>query len=393
MQMLKIVPPGAGVRRRRTAIGSLLILLLGMLSSSCRTTRLPPISALGAAFEPLADELDLWQEARAEEDQLLSNLTLYDNRRLNDYLAAVVERLNPASMAHSGQLQYRVTVVEDPTLNAFAYPHGSIYLHTGLLSRIENEDQLATVLGHEMTHVENRHMVRYQRGAQNREIGWSLAGIAAAILIAGETDDKYRAGNWGRAAVVGVLADVMLSLGLHLAVRASVQGYGRELELEADQGGFAKLAQAGYDPGEAAVAYRLLANDHGDSRAAEGFFFGSHPKLARRIANAEAWAATTQPPQPAIATSSDEFEQLLLPLVRDDAALNLVAGRWQLARAQLQRVLRGRPDDPGATQMLGCLDRATADATTSEQSLDECLAHADALSQPSSDAAAQPDGR
>ena len=83
-------------------------------------------------------------------------------------------------MAANPAVRYRVRVIEDPTLNAFAYPHGSIYIHTGLLARMENEDELATVLGHEMTHVEDRHMLRYQRSAHNKEVGFTVAAITAS---------------------------------------------------------------------------------------------------------------------------------------------------------------------------------------------------------------------
>ena len=51
-----------------------------------------------------------------------------------DYLERVVGRLNPEGMADNPEITYRVHVVDDPTLNAFAFPHGSLYVHTGLLT-------------------------------------------------------------------------------------------------------------------------------------------------------------------------------------------------------------------------------------------------------------------
>src|SRR5689334_20514083 len=119
------------------------VLTLLAFTASCATTQLPPISASGAGFKPLPDEQTLWEESREEEEQLLEKVSLYEDPLLESYLQGVVVRLTPRGMAENPEVHYRVRVVEDPTLNAFAYPHGAIYVHTGLLARIENEDQLA----------------------------------------------------------------------------------------------------------------------------------------------------------------------------------------------------------------------------------------------------------
>src|SRR6185369_18100131 len=106
----------------------------------------------------------------------------YEDPALESYLQGVVTRMTPKGMAANTAVHYRIRVVEDPTLNAFAYPHGSIYVHTGLLARVENEDQLATVLGHEMTHVERRHMLRFERSARNKETGLAVAAVALDVV-------------------------------------------------------------------------------------------------------------------------------------------------------------------------------------------------------------------
>src|SRR4051794_36718097 len=150
---------------RSTALATLLLAL-----SSCVSTQLPPISSQGRSFRPLSDETRLWEQSRDEEAELLDHVKLYHDPLLESHLAQVVARLNPPGMAVNPEIRYRVRVIEDPSLNAFAYPHGSLYIHTGLLARMENEDELATVLGHEMTHVEDRHMLRYQRSMHNRQV-------------------------------------------------------------------------------------------------------------------------------------------------------------------------------------------------------------------------------
>lgn len=363
------------------------IVTLALFTASCASTNLPPISATGATFQPLPDELALWEQSRAEEEKLLGEVTLYEDPLLEDYLTGVVMRLNPPQMAANPSIIYKVRVVADPTLNAFAYPHGSLYVHTGLVARMESEDHLATVLGHEMTHVENRHMLRYQRAAQNRQIGFAVASVAAAVVLAGEQGEAYEAGDWSRAATIGVLGDLLIGLGLQLAFLAAVNGYGRDLEQEADYGGFAKLAAAGYDPAVGPEVYQALLDDHGEPASVEGFFFGSHPKLSARVENAKLWldehpeaaaAGEGAGGEAATGEATDEFSRRIRPVVRDDAALNLEAGRLMIAEDQLARALEWMPEDPESHLLLGRLRQAQAEVETDPALAAERLAEAEA---------------
>src|SRR5436305_12643052 len=233
--------------RRSAVFRAVALATLLLIAVSCVSTQVPPISSQGRSFAPLRDEAALWEQSRAEEQKLLGEVKLYGDPGLEAYLEEVVGRLNPPAMASNPAVQYRVRVIEDSTLNAFAYPHGSIYVHTGLLARMEDEDELATVLGHEMTHVEYRHMLRYQRSARNKAVGLSVAAITASVILAVAEGDALDHGEWAKAEVLDVFGNLMVGLGLQLAFQASVNGYGRGLEEEADLGGFGKLAAAGYD--------------------------------------------------------------------------------------------------------------------------------------------------
>lgn len=346
-------------RLRTTAL-----VILAPFCASCVTTRLPPISTAGADFRPLQDERRLWERSRDEEAKLRDNVALYHDPLLVDYLERVVARLNPAPMAANPEIAYTVSVIEDPTLNAFAFPHGALYVHTGLLARMGNEAQLATVLGHEMTHVENRHMLRHQRSARNKQIGFSVGAIAAAVVLAGEAGEAYDQGKYGKGARIAVLGDLMVGLGLQLAFIAAINGYGRDLEREADRGGFAKMAAAGYDVREAPVVYETLLDDQGAPSKAEVFFFGSHPHLAARVESAQEWVdehpeslAGSRGARP----GPDTFERRIRPVIRDDARLNLESGRLALAASQLERVRELMPEDPEVHLLIGMLEQAEAD--------------------------------
>jgi predicted Zn-dependent protease len=356
------------MRHRRSAFfRSVAVLTLLAVTASCATTRLPPISASGSGFEPLPDEEELWDQSRGEEEQLLDKVSLYDDPLLESYLDGVVARLNPRGMAANPSIRYHVRVVEDPTLNAFAYPHGSIYVHTGLLARMENEDQLATVLGHEMTHVENRHMLRYERAAHNKAIGLTVAAVAAEVAVAVIEDDALDHGHWGQAAAVDVFGNLIVSLGLQLAFLASVNGYGRGLETEADDGGFAKLSASGYRLSEAPKVYQALLADYGEPKKVEAFFFGNHPRLTERIEHSKKYLTTHAAPAAESTAAGDDpeaFRKRMLPVVRDDARLNIELGRFKIAEEELERARAGLPKDPVTRMFLGRLRLAQADAET-----------------------------
>ncbi len=340
---------------------------LASLTLYCAPTHVPPISTAGAAFKPDKDEVELWNESRAEEAKLREKARIYQDPLLVNYLEGVVAKLNPPGMAANPAVSYRVTVIEDPTLNAFAYPDGAIYVHTGLLARMEDEDELATVFGHEMTHVEERHMLRYQRSVRNKQIGFAVASIAGAVIVAGAEGHAAERGDYATAAQIHVLSELLVGLGLQLAIIASVNGYGRDLEREADEGGFEKMRAAGYDVREAPKVYETLLEDHGDSGRAESFFFGSHPRLAERIESAKAAAAASAPPA-VHAGDPAEFTRRIRPVIRDDARLNIDTGRLQLAQDELDRVMRLMPEDPEAHYLLGRLRLKQADASRDAES-------------------------
>jgi len=338
------------------------VLTLLLLTASCVTTQLPPISASGAGFKPLPDEQSLWDDSREEEEQLLEKVSLYEDPLLESYLQGVVVRLTPRGMAENPEIHYRVRVVEDPTLNAFAYPHGAIYVHTGLLARIENEDQLATILGHEMTHVDGRHMLRHQRSAHNKAVGLTIASVAASVALAAAEINAEDHGHWGDAAAIDVMGDLIVSLGLQLAFVAAVNGYGRGLETEADNGGFAKMAASGYALNEAPKVYELLKQDYGEPRKMEAFFFGNHPRLSERVENSKHYAVThtTAEPTDRKAIDPDLFARRIRPVVRDDAGLNIELGRLKIAQDELTRALAWMPKDALTRVYLGRLRMAQA---------------------------------
>ena len=313
----------------------------------------------GQPYRPAADERQLWSDAVQEEEKLAKLGKGWDDPLLDEYLSSVAAKLVPEEARQAGAPAVRIVVLKDPTLNAFAMPNGKVYVHTGLLSRLQNESQLAMILGHELTHVTNRHALKFNRDARNKQIFFTMAGIAAALGVA--AGQPPRQGYYVSAEVLRTPSNTFLGLGLQLAFIAAVHGFGRDLEREADRESLERMVAAGYDPREAPRVFELLRDDHGDGGRLEDFFFGNHPKLDERIANTRE-LLRTHPPPPAggLAANAENFALRTRTVVRENAALDIRAGRFGLARAQLDRALRLAPADPTTHLYVGDLYRLQA---------------------------------
>src|SRR5687767_4160561 len=324
-------------RRGRRAIW----LVSALVLVACASRAVTPIGAGGQPFRPEADERALWAKAEKEEEALLKKAKPYDDPLLDEYLARVADRLTPDDVRAAGGPGFKFGVIRDPSLNAFAMPNGKIYVHTGMLSRLDNEAQLATILGHEMTHVTHRHALSFQRDAQNKQILYTVLAVAASIGVAAAAGSRAGSGDYIGSAVIGQTANAILGLGLQLAAVAAINGYGRDLERDADQGGMESLVRAGYDPREAPKVFELLRSESKDRGALETFFFGSHPRLTERIDTTRELVRTryAAAASPAAVVDTEDFRLRMRSVVRDNAYEDIRAGRFAVARRQLDRVL------------------------------------------------------
>lgn len=336
------------------------LLIVSLLAASCATRNVPPIGHLGQPFKPEADEVKLWGQAEKEEAALLKKAKVHDDPLLEEYLGRLGDRLLPDEVRAAGGPGFKFGVMSDPTLNAFAMPNGRIYVHSGLLSRLDNEAQLAMILGHEMTHVTHRHALKFQRDATTKQIAYTVAAILLSIGVAVAAGSRAREGDYVGAAVLSQTANAILGLGLQLATIAAISGYGRDLEREADKEGMERLVRAGYDPKEAPKVFALLQSEAKDRGSLETFFFGSHPRLTERIETTNELLRTSfaeAAARPGAVTTTEDFGLRMRTVVRENALLDIRAGRFKLARGQLERVVAIVPKDPIAQLYFGDLYR------------------------------------
>ena len=277
-----------------------------------------------------------------EDDRLAESGKLYDDPLLAAYLAAVAARLTPPDASAAGSRRIQVSVWRDPAVCAFALPSGHVYVSTGLLARLGNEAQLAAVLGREIAHVTGGHAV--------------VSGAARA----------------------GGRPSAPLGPGLPLASAAAVGGFDGRLEREADQAAMERMVRAGYDPREAAQAFRLLREDPVDPGKLEPCLLGTRAALDERArAIDELWRSRYAGLDTAgLVTNTEEFRRRVRVVVRDNAALDLRAGRFEVARIQLDRALAVAPDDPVTHLYYGDLYRLESQRAAGAEERTELLARA-----------------
>lgn len=147
-----------------------------------------------------------------------------------DYVQGLVDRL--VAVMPPQPFPVRVTVVEHPSLNAFASAGGRVTVFTGLITHLESEDELASILAHELAHVSERHVARAIERSQYLNIGAIVGMLLGALAGAGGKSDTGSALMLGSAAGASALAFQ----------------YSRDNEHAADQLGFATLVEAGFEP-------------------------------------------------------------------------------------------------------------------------------------------------
>jgi len=323
----------------RPARDPLKLLLLGILVlvAACVSTNLAPIGS-SDTFVAEQDERRLWKAGSEVENKIIPDRMRYDEPQLEAYLQNLVDRLTPSSYEQARGERITVRVRKDPRLNALAMPHGVIVVHTGLLSVAETEGQLAGVLAHEITHVTHRHAVRSARAIQNRETAATVASFLGTLALAAVAADQAQRGRTGTAEAILEGGTPALLLGLKLTLAASVSGYSRDQEREADEEGVKLMAAAGYDPRQYRQFLATLLRRRPDAGRLETFFYGSHPRTSERIEHVEGLLEAVTVGS-ARSTSQQDFDRRLLGVRVANATYDAHRGRLTLARQQIGKVL------------------------------------------------------
>ncbi|GAB2198497.1 M48 family metalloprotease [Sessilibacter sp. MAH4] len=180
---------------------------------------------------------------------------------LNAYISSVGQKL--ARVSDRPDLPYEFVVLNNDVPNAWALPGGKIAINRGLLYELEDESQLAAVLGHEIVHAAARH------GATQQSQSTILGGLGSLIQAVGE--------SYGYGALT--------QQGVALGASAFTAQYGQGQELEADRYGMDYMGRVGYEPmGAVELQQTFVKLSEGQNTSALQAFFQSHPPSQKRVA-------------------------------------------------------------------------------------------------------------
>jgi predicted Zn-dependent protease len=228
---------------------------------------------------------------------------------------------------------YRFHVLKVDAYNAFAIPAGYIFINSGLLAAMDNEDELAGILAHEIAHVNARHIS--QKIERSKKIGWAtLAGMAAGVLIG---------------AAGGAEAAQALTKGSQAAGASAELSYSRDNEIQADQLGLIYLSDAGYSgEGLLKILKKMRSKQWFDTEQIPTYM-RTHPAIDDRIAYLDTQLSTMpKPAETRPAASSEDFLRMHTYLITRYGDENLVL-------RHLQSEVNKHPEDPMAHYRYGLI--------------------------------------
>jgi beta-barrel assembly-enhancing protease len=233
-------------------------------------------------FNLFSKEQDV-QVGQENAAQVRKQMTVIKDPVLTEYVNRVGKRLVSAQEAQESGFPFTFEVVADPSINAFALPGGPMFINTGLLRAVDNEAQLAGVMGHEMSHVILRH-------GTNQASKSKLIELPAVL-----------ASQMSGSSMMGQLAQ----LGIGLGANSVLLKFSRTAESQADLMGSHLMAESGYNPIEMARFFQKL-NAEGGQRAPQ--FLSDHPNPENREQAIK--QEITRLPQQNYGYQTGEFERM-----------------------------------------------------------------------------------
>ncbi|MBI3894817.1 MAG: M48 family metalloprotease [Acidobacteria bacterium] len=345
------------MRRTHLLSGLVLLLSIALISIATASAQQPTVQKTPFAFTEV--DVSLLEQVELLDQKFQKDGLVYNDPALEEYLNQVGNSVLPEG-GPPERVQWRFRSLRDPMANAFALPNGSIYVNTGLLALLESEEQLASVLAHEVVHVLNRHSYLSFRSYRKKM-------VAINILQAVGRGAQGAGGAWGW--TLGTIGSIVPSV-----LAATISGYSRELEKEADLYAVNKLLEGGYDAGEMVSVFKLLQREQDVNL--ETIFYSDHPKLEERVGYVNAAIQAKAMPAKSPSGSLGERRNFFVPATenvsRQDVSLAISANRPRTALAHAQKLVNNSPDSSENFYLLAETYRAlgprTAEPTSEELS-------------------------
>jgi predicted Zn-dependent protease len=307
-------------------LGSIAPLAIAQKPKTAPVEATPPPVNEGFQFENV--DLELLDQVNLVDRRFEREGIVLEDEATNAYLDRIGRSLIPKGLKLEN-VRWRFRAARDPEPNAFALPNGSIYVTTGLLALLDNESQLAAILAHELTHVMRRHT--YLQNRSNRKKFLTINIIAAV-------------GAYAPGGVAGTMITIVTAVAPFLAL-ATMFGYSRDLEREADLKGIDMMISAEYPPEEMVKALQLLTNDIEGEQIK--LFYNDHPELQERIKYLSSYLGTRADkvtPQMELNREKTAYLQKAEPVMRHDIQLAINAARFRSAVYLAQKLVDFHPD-------------------------------------------------
>ncbi len=323
------------ITRARCFQSALLTLLCVLLISGCVVNPVTGEKQLSLISESQERAMGAQQYVPTQQTQ---GGKYYADPELTRYVSRVGQKL--AAVSDRPDLPYEFVVLNNGVPNAWALPSGKIAVNRGLLTELDNEAQLAAVLGHEITHAAARHSV--QQMQQGMIINAGMAGLGMAL-----TDNEYAR---------------MIMGGAALGSQVVMARHSQSDELEADHYGTLYMVKAGYDPEAAVELQRTFVRlSEGQSSGFIDGLFASHPPSARRVEANQALVQKLGNPGGALdrATYQNKIAYLQqhLPAYKaeQEAIQSYKAGNKQRALDRINEAIRIEPKEASFYALRGRL--------------------------------------
>ncbi|PYS24073.1 MAG: hypothetical protein DMF72_07115 [Acidobacteria bacterium] len=291
-------------------------------------TTIKPQSPANEEFKFEKVDLELLEQVNLLDRRFEREGLVLDDQATVAYLNRVGKSLLPRGLKLEN-VSWNFRALRDPQPNAFALPNGSIYVSTGLLALMDNESQLAAILAHELTHVLRRHS--YLQNRSNRKKFLTMNIIAAV-------------GAYAPGGVAGAVITIATAVAPFIVI-ATMYGYSRDLEREADLKGIDMMLAAEYPPEEMVNVMRLLNKDiEGENIR---FFYNDHPALDERIKYLSSYLgarADVVTPQMELNREKAAYFRKMEPAMRHDIQLSINGGRFRSAVFLADRLVDFYPD-------------------------------------------------
>jgi Putative Zn-dependent protease len=200
--------------------------------------------------------------------------------------------------ARAKTLNYRFEVVDSPDFNAFALPGGFVYVNRGLLEKVNSTDELASVLGHEIAHVDARHSAAQISKVEVLQIGLLAADIATQ-------------------GAVGSFGDL-----INVGAALTLNKFSRDAEREADHYGTLYMTQAGHNPKSSLDVMQQIQRIQVKEPTSTETWFMTHPPTSERLLNLNHEISAIQQTNPTAVTRAAKRNQYIRTLD------GLAIGEW-----------------------------------------------------------------